>query len=87
MANEAVLHWEGWVKVVHLAEPLPRVIIPMPWIGAVEGEIRSLGDMGWEFLRDVQDEDTEVWHYICHEPPWAPQIRSAMSQRGSGEGH
>ena len=84
--TEAVLHWHqaNFVRVIEVDGAPSRFIIPMPWLESVsmpEGEepfIFADNETGWVFVLRDQDE-REVLHYYAEEPPWATQIRSAMS--------
>ena len=82
--TEAVLHWESWVRVTEVEGAPSHVIIPIAYIDVstvveVESFLPIQTETGWEFQLKYRDEELDVLHYYCIEPPWAVQIRSIMS--------
>ena len=83
--TEAILHWEeaDFHRTIQVKGAPSVFILPMAYSPAselvVEEEpfIFAQPEMGWTFR--LQPRPGPYLHYYAEEPPWATQIRSAMS--------
>ena len=84
--TEAILHWEeaGFHRTVQVKGAPIVFILPMTYSPSAELEVEkepfvfAQPEMGWTFRLRSGVGDSYL-HYYAEEPPWATQIRSAMS--------
>ena len=83
--TEAILHWEetDFHRTIQVDGTPPVFILPMSSAPSVELEVEKEPfvfvnpEMGWTFR--LRPREGPCLHYYAEEPPWATQIRSALS--------